>query len=57
MKISEYNVVSLDNIDNAVDAVNERISEGWQPYGSMVVNTIGDDEQRFTQTLVRYLQD
>ncbi len=57
MKISEYNVVSLDNIDNVVDAFNERISEGWQPYGSMIVNTISDDEQRFTQTLVRYLQD
>lgn len=54
MKIIEYNIVSLDDVNKAVDAVNRRISEGWQPFGAMAVSLDGDDSERFTQTLVRY---
>lgn len=47
MKIIEYNIVSLD-------AVNRRISEWWQPFGTMAVSIDKDDSERFTQTLVRF---
>lgn len=54
MKIVEYTVVSMDNVNQAKQAINDRISEGWQPFGSIQTCVDSEGKTRFTQALVKY---
>ncbi len=32
-RLAEYDIISASNSKQLADKVNEKISEGWQPYG------------------------
>ncbi|MEK6152162.1 DUF1737 domain-containing protein [Flavobacteriaceae bacterium 3-367] len=55
MKITEYNIISLSDIDQVVNQANKLISEGWQPFGNIsMAYDVDQGDMLFVQTLVKY---
>ena len=55
--IVEYQVVSKHDRYKFADAVNELISDGWQPFGNIQVSGPvhdGDVAPLYTQAMVKY---
>jgi len=50
MKIKEYRVIQSGMCDSLSRIISEKIKEGWQPYGSLVV--VNDDT--WIQAIVKY---
>ena len=50
-KITEYTVVTHENISTFLEKVNERISMGWQPIGGVCFDSLST---HYIQSLVRY---
>jgi|GEM_PF-6337906 len=58
--ILEYDVISANNLKGLVDATNEVIEEGWQPYYGVVISTDETSDRKeewFYQAIVRYDDD
>lgn len=57
-KITDYDVVSANDLDKMINMVNIQIKEsGWQPYGSFQVSVPVIDEgpaPLYSQAMVRY---
>lgn len=55
MKITEYNIISLFDVDEVVNQANKLISEGWQPFGNIsMAYDVKEGKILFVQTLVKY---
>jgi hypothetical protein len=55
MKITEYNIISLFDVDEVVNQANKLISEGWQPFGNIsMAYDVEEGKMLFVQTLVKY---
>ncbi|WP_422351141.1 DUF1737 domain-containing protein [Flagellimonas sp.] len=55
MKITEYNIISLFDVDEVVNQANKLIFEGWQPFGNIsMAYDIEEGNMLFVQTLVKY---
>ena len=57
--ILEYEVVNKHELSTLVVSINELISKGWQPFGSIRVSTpvINDGvAPMYTQVMVKYKQ-
>lgn len=50
--IERYNIVASDKTIELIRIVNEMIAQGWQPEGSMVVDSMEDGW--FYQTMVKH---
>jgi hypothetical protein len=55
MRIKRYHVASAPNAGELQNEVSKLISEGWQPFGQMVIaEPSNDTHARFFQVLVQY---
>lgn len=68
MKIVAYKAVVFNYYDNTIanlegkkcylnefiEAVNEEINDGWQPYGDMKIPTIDNTIPKMIQVMVKY---
>ena len=54
--IVEYDAVGSESFELFVSMVNARITDGFQPFGSMVITQEDEDSKRpyYYQSLVRY---
>ena len=55
--ILEYDIIAADNLKGLVEATDELIKEGWQPYYGLVISTEELDHRKqewFYQAIVRY---
>ena len=55
--ILEYDVIAADNLKGLVEATDELIKEGWQPYHGLLISTEELDNRKqewFYQAIVRY---
>lgn len=50
--VTWYSVVRAQEISGLVGKVNERIDEGWQPWGDMKIDT--HERMRWVQVMVKY---
>ena len=55
-KISNYCVVSVNDVLQFTDGINMLISQGWQPFGSICVHPSNSDRtiSLFVQAMVKY---
>lgn len=56
MKIVAYMMLKTEKLQDLVDKVNEKLPEGWQPFGSMTfVPTYSDNSgKQYVQVMVKY---
>jgi len=61
MEISEYEVVSVDGLDNINRAVFEMIEEGWTPFGGVCCTAIPVGNEgvgiTYSQAMVKYYSE
>ena len=50
----EYTVIENVNTDEFIEAVNERLKQGWELYGNLVVTSYKQDET--SEPLILYAQ-
>lgn len=57
-KITEYKFVNATEIEGGqygmATYINERIKEGWQPYGPLTIVNMGDRVADVIQVMVKY---
>mgnify|MGYP000281680838 FL=1 len=51
-KITDYSVVVAHNVVSLIEAVQERIREGWQPIGGICIDR--STYNAYTQAVVRW---
>ena len=54
MEIVEYDLVSSIYRPNIVKDVNERIKDGWQPFGVLILGIDDHGAKTYTQPMVKY---
>jgi hypothetical protein len=52
--IVEYSILSKPKEVDLAAAVQQKVMQGWQPFGSISVNTRSGGTQAFTQAIVKY---
>ena len=55
-KIEKYDVVSSIYLDNITKRLNEKISEGWQPFGHLILGITHTGEKTYSQPIVKYVE-
>lgn len=56
MKITSYNIVASTNYAELVSQINERINQGWQPYGSLSSTSISINDKSETKIQTNFFQ-
>ena len=51
--ITEFDIVSEVSTNWVVNVVNDRIREGWIPYGPMVIEKTTMNTVRYHQTIIK----
>ena len=58
--ISEYKILDRNNLDDLIEATNESIKSGWQPFGCLTTDIVRElkdgDTYSTASDRVRYLQ-
>ena len=57
MKIVEYYLISSVYRDNIVKRVNEKIEDGWQPFGVLILGIDDRGDKTYTQPMVKYNEE
>lgn len=53
-KITSYTVVGRAKVEDIIVAVNEKIGDGWQPFGNLLDY---DHDAYYYQVMVKYNED
>jgi Domain of unknown function (DUF1737) len=60
-KIDQYAILSSADINNLQEAISKKISDGWQPFGNIVISEIVTKprmgrvtERTYCQPIVKY---